>query len=185
MTLSADDITLLEGVQDRGATNAELALACWLLPTVALEQAIQQVLTLRNVNTATGVTLDLIGKLVGRAREGVADDDVYRRYVRAQIVANRSHGAIDTILRVASLVVYDDAATFAIDNVGAAAYVLIVDDVALALPVAQALTRLVRKATAAHVRALVAWTDDPVTALRWDRTDWDDFAWWYTADRSF
>src|SRR5262245_2616348 len=65
-----------------GDSNTQKALRALLAPAASLEHALQQLLTERNVNTAIGAQLDLIGKIVGRPRAGVADDEIYRRYIR-------------------------------------------------------------------------------------------------------
>lgn len=124
-------------------------------PCTALEFALQCLLTLRSVNTAVGAQLDVIGKLVGRPRNGVSDDDVYRRYIRAQIAANNSDGLIDQILTIAELVIYDDDARLRFRNEGIAAYVLVVDDVPVHPDVAKVLLTMLRRATAAGVRGML------------------------------
>lgn len=124
-------------------------------PCASLELALQCLLTLRSVNTAVGAQLDVIGKLVGRPRNGVTDDDVYRRYIRAQIAANNSDGLIDQILTIAELVIFDDDARLRFRNEGTAAYVLVVDDVPVSAVVAKVLITMLRRATAAGVRGML------------------------------
>jgi hypothetical protein len=56
----------------------------------ALEDTLQEILAL-NVETAGGVNLDVIGAIVGVERAGRLDVD-YRKIVKVQIIANKSHG---------------------------------------------------------------------------------------------
>lgn len=149
-------------------SNTQKVLRILLSPYAALETAFQQLLTERNVNTARGVHLDAIGKIVGRPREGVTDDEVYRRYVRAQVSANKSDGLIEDLLTVARLVVFDEDATIEIDNVGNAAFILRIEGVALDPTAEDPLVDLVLAATAGGVRALISYSKlPPADRLRW------------------
>lgn len=112
-------------------SRTQRALRVLLSPYQPLLHAALACLTERNINTARGVHLDAIGKLVGRPRNGETDDEVYRRYCRAQISANKSDGTIEDILKVARLVIDDPAASIQLDNVGRAAYILRVEGIAL------------------------------------------------------
>lgn len=135
-------------------TNQQKILRALLAPMPDIERAALQALTEMNVNTAVGIHLDRIGYKVGREREGVTDDEIYRRYIRAQIAANKSDGLIADMLTIARLVVFDDDATYLLRNEGAAAFVLVVEGVAVAFEVAEVLADLIRLATAAGVRGI-------------------------------
>lgn len=52
-----------------------------------------------DIPTATGATLDLLGKIVGEPRQG-RTNDVYRVWISAKIRANRSSGTIEDIIDV-------------------------------------------------------------------------------------
>lgn len=56
----------------------------------------------RDLNSATGTTLDLIGQAVGQPR-GKATDEVYRILIRARIARNASDGTTDKIILALSL----------------------------------------------------------------------------------
>lgn len=152
-----------------GETNTQKVLRILLSPAASLESAMRQVLLLRGIGTAVGVQLDVLGAIVGRAREGEPDDEIYRRYVRAQITTNKSDGTINTILKVAGLVVSDPSATFTLHNYGIATYSLEVSGIALTEAVAQVLVRMIIKATAGGVRAIVEYaTSDADDVFRYD-----------------
>ena len=149
-------------------SNTQKAIRALLSPYPALEAAAMAVLTQRTVDNAVGAQLDVIGGWVGRPRSGVTDDEIYRRYVRAQIVANKSSGTIEDALAVADLVIHDGAATLTIRNEGAAAYVLEVSTIALPDAIAAVLVRLLIKATSAGVRIILERSSSPPsTVLRW------------------
>lgn len=56
----------------------------------------------RDLNQATGTTLDLIGKALGQPR-GKATDEVYRILIRARIARNASDGTTDKIIHALAL----------------------------------------------------------------------------------
>src|SRR6266705_285724 len=65
------------------------------------EDAAWEVIYKRNID-GIGAQLDVIGKIVGRGRNGLGDTD-YRIALRAQIKINLSHGTPEDMLAVASL----------------------------------------------------------------------------------
>lgn len=87
--------------QFRNAHNEEF-VAIFVRPFEAVEMALQQLLLERSVDTAVGAQLDVLGRLVGQAREGLGDDD-YRRYIRARVIANKSDGTHEIIIKVIKL----------------------------------------------------------------------------------
>jgi len=165
-------------------TNTEKAITALLAPANDLAAAMLAVLTQRNVDTAVGVQLDVIGVIVGRARDGVSDDEIYRRYVRAQISANKSNGSVNDVQKVARLVI-GDAGTITTVITGVAASVLRVDGIALSDAVAAVLVELVLRATSDGVRRIVEWTgQDPARTLYWDTAGvWDTAVWFNAADQ--
>ncbi len=165
-------------------TNTEKAITALLAPANDLAAAMLAVLTQRNVDTAVGVQLDVIGAIVGRAREGVSDDEIYRRYVRAQISANKSNGTVNDVQKVARLII-GDAGTITTVITGAAASVLRVDGITLSDAVAAVLVELVLRATSDGVRRIVEWTGkDPARTLYWDTAGvWDTAVWFNSADQ--
>lgn len=165
-------------------TNTEKVLRALLAPAADLEAAMQAVLTQRSIDNAVGVQLDAIGKRVGRAREGVTDDEIYRRFVRAQISANKSDGLIEDILTITRLVVDDDAAALVNYNTGAAAFILRVEGVALSDAVAAVLIELLIQAAADGVRPILGYsTGSPATRARWGSSNWGVGRWSRAVDK--
>ncbi len=66
------------------------------------EDVIFEVILERLLDAAEGVNLDIIGKIVGRPRLEVDDDDEYRNLIRVQIRANQSDCGAADIIYVAS-----------------------------------------------------------------------------------
>lgn len=64
-----------------------------------LETAGQTLLTMLDVEASEGAQLDVIGRIVGQPRNGV-DDDIYRLYLNARALANKSAGTVEDIFKV-------------------------------------------------------------------------------------
>ena len=72
----------------------------------AFFNAINSVEDSRNIDNATGDTLDLIGGNLGQIRQG-EDDDLFRQLIKVRILANMSIGDIPTINTIMSTLVKD------------------------------------------------------------------------------
>lgn len=88
--------------------NIEKLLATFLEPLQELRNVYYDLLVNRRLDTAGGVQLRTIGKIVGQPWAG-EDDDLYRRYIRARVRVNRSSGTIPELNKIARLIVGDDA----------------------------------------------------------------------------
>jgi len=64
-----------------------------------LETAFQSLFAVLSINDAAGAQLDLIGRIVGQAREGLGDV-AYRCALRARVLANRSNGTPEELYAV-------------------------------------------------------------------------------------
>lgn len=73
-----------------------------------LNKAIEDVKHYRNIDNAYGKTLDYLGKNVEQIREVNQEDDQYRALIKTKIIANRSHGDIETMNTVATALIGDD-----------------------------------------------------------------------------
>lgn len=71
-----------------------------------LEGVMQSLSRVRSIDDAEGVQLDLIGRIVGREREGMLDAD-YRLWLKAQIALSLSSGTPDEILTIFRLLFPD------------------------------------------------------------------------------
>lgn len=64
-----------------------------------LEDAAQLLLTIVNIDDSVGAQLDVIGRVVGQIRAG-ASDAIYRLYLKARIIANRSSGTPEQLFSI-------------------------------------------------------------------------------------
>ena len=142
------------------ATNVEKLLLILISQFQDLENALIQLLNYRSIDTATGVQLDTIGKIVGQERNGL-DDETYRRYCRARIAANRSSGTTNELIKVIGLIVYDDTAVITLTQEGTATARLLIDDLPITDALAAIVFNFVNAARAAGVRIVVEWTSSP------------------------
>ncbi len=85
------------------APNLNALLSVFLRQIQKAEDALKAVIMTRFIGFAVGVQLDAIGRLVGEARLGRTDDDVYRKAIRLRIFVNGSSGRPEDIIQIARL----------------------------------------------------------------------------------
>jgi Protein of unknown function (DUF2612) len=78
-----------------------LLLKSWLAEVQQLEDAAHDLQLQRALDSATGVHLDILGALVGQVRGG-RSDAVYRIWIAARALVNRSSGTTSQLLAIAS-----------------------------------------------------------------------------------
>jgi len=137
-------------------SNFESLLTAIVAPIKDIEDAAFDVLTERTIDNSIGAQLDVIGVIVGRAREGLADD-VYRRYLRAQIATNNSEGTLPEILNIARLIVSDDDVTLIVVPYAPAAFTLVMGGASVTAEVAAIVAEFVADAKVAGVRVDVEY----------------------------
>lgn len=151
----------------------ERLLTAIIRPIQTVENAFQQLLTQRTIDTAVGAQLDAIGLIVNEPRNGLGDDE-YRRLVRARVATSRSRGTVEDLLQIVRLVVDDQAATIEVRQAGVAAVtILVVEQVPEA--VADILGGFLREAKSGGVKIVLETGAQPVA--RWFR--------WNTAHRGY
>lgn len=127
--------------------------------TQALEDAFWALFTERGVSAAYGAQLDVLGKIVGQARNGLADED-FRLWIIAKIKLNNSSGTPEEIYDILNLV-KPDAVDLEIRDEPPAAFTVkmhgpgVPDNVLV----------FVRAARAAGVRVIVEWASSPTASL--------------------
>ncbi len=131
-------------------------------PIQELEDAFQQLLQERFINNATGHTLTLIGGIVGQERNGISDDEVFRRYVRARIATNKSSGIGPDMLNVARLILGSDPVTVVADPNGIATVTMTITGGEIDSDLALALFRFLYVAKGDAIRLILAWTESPL-----------------------
>jgi hypothetical protein len=96
--------------QFRGKPKLEAYAQSYLAEVQAIEDSLWDVYQVRDIDSATGVHLNILGAIVGRAREG-RDDATYRLWIKAQILANVSSGTADEILEIVNILTGNRDAT--------------------------------------------------------------------------
>lgn len=143
---------LLTQFQDKPRLAA--VLCAFVDPAQETEDAAWQLLTERDLDTAVGAQLDMLGRLVGEAREGRADSE-YRPFVRARVLINRSNGLPEEILRIVRVVTGSTVELHLREHFPAAFTVEVVGPI----PFTPAtLLRLLRASKAAGVRVLLEYS---------------------------
>lgn len=92
---------LLEQFKDK--PNVMALLKGWMKGVQTTEDSLFDLLNNRSIQTAIGVQLDNIGKLVGAKRKGRSDES-YREFIQLQILINNSEGTPNDILEILSLI---------------------------------------------------------------------------------
>ncbi len=139
----------------KGKPNLEAILRSYLEQIQELEEAIWFVIFGRMPDYAEGDQLDQLGKIVGRARNGMPDD-LFRVYIKAQIRVNRSNGTPLDLIEILQLI---DTATFHLIEYPIASF-LIYFTTAPDSYAAQAIPQLVKAGRAGGVNALVTYVTD-------------------------
>lgn len=121
-------------MQFKGKPRMEALLAAFLWEGQKVENALYSLLTrkLDDPNLA-GESMDVIGRIVGQARQGQSDAD-YLPYLRARIKTNLSDGRLETILSILVFLIgtstpivvreYTKALELEVDNMTANAYAI-------------------------------------------------------------
>jgi hypothetical protein len=99
MTITINDNYVSDGLnrllyQFQGKPRLEALVTAILEQVQDCEDVVEQLLSDRQIDTATGATLDVIGKIVGQDRQG-RDDPTYRIWIRARIIINRATGVTE------------------------------------------------------------------------------------------
>jgi uncharacterized protein DUF2612 len=126
-----------------------------------LEDAFQALFTLVNIDDSFGAQLDNLGRVLGQPRNGVADS-VYRLYLRARIVAEKSGGRSEDIYRVFAALF--PGAPLYLRSGGIKSFFL---RIGAQLTRAQALVaaQFLTEAKEAGARADLIWQESPTNAL--------------------
>lgn len=168
--------------RDDGDTKLIRLLRILVAPYQDRENAQQQLL-LRSVLTSTGQTLTLFGKIVGQERNGITDDNIFRRYVTARIAANRSTMVGEDLINVVSLVLGAPVGVqIATNPIGVAAVELTVHGQIVPPDVEQVILAFTRIVVGTGIRCVVyvmaqleadtfSWDTDPAGGGGWGDDD--------------
>ncbi len=149
------DALLLE--QFKGKAAIEALLCAPAAEMNGVEAALFDLLELRTLDAATGEQLDGIGRVVGRERLGLDDDD-YRLRLRVQVLVNRCSGTVPEILEIVGLLL----PSAAVVHVELIQGLMAEFDVYLRGVVAtegEAIAEVVQEVKAGGVKAVTTWWD--------------------------
>lgn len=134
-----------------------------LVQVQELEDALWAVWTGRGVETATGYTLDLLGRIVGEPRQGEADP-LYRIRIRARIQANLSDGTWEDIHRVTSILLDTlwPLATVTGTEIYPAAFQYRVDGITIPPSLVTILISFLRSIRGAGIELRFGWSAGPL-----------------------
>lgn len=126
-----------------------------------LEDATQALLTIISIDDSVGAQLDNLGRIIGQARAGV-DDDIYRTYLRARILINKSTGTAESLYRIFRVAFAEEAfggLHYVIRNGGNKSFVLQVLGAFSSSQTAAIAVSFLREAKEAGARAILEWQD--------------------------
>jgi len=111
MTITINDNYVTDGLnrllyQFQGKPNIEALITAILEQVQDCEDVVEQLLSDRQIDTASGETLDVIGRIVGQDREG-RDDPTYRIWIRARIIINRATGVTEDFYAILAAICQD------------------------------------------------------------------------------
>lgn len=87
--------------QYKGKPKVEGVVEAVVTPLQEIEDVLEQLQVERWIDTAEGVQLDKIGRIVGAEREIGQNDDDFRLVVKAQIIMNLNQGTPEEIIAAA------------------------------------------------------------------------------------
>lgn len=151
--------------QFRGKPRIEIVLRALMAQVQELEDTAID-LNERGMDELSGYRLDVLGRVVGRQRLGMSDEQ-YRVWVKGRIAANRSSGRTEDILNLALVVFGEDVTARMVEDFPGA-FTLHLDDPVPGDWGAQ-FVELIGIATAPGVRSQVTWTDS-ASAFRFSTT---------------
>ncbi len=128
LTQRTDHVTLGQGrlLEVLQRPNMKALLGVYLTQIQELENVLFGVFVDFVIDDATGEQLDLIGRIVGQSRNGRVDD-VYRTWLKARILVNRSSGTLPELIAIVRLLVGTEASGFHVLPVYPKAIVVTID----------------------------------------------------------
>jgi len=108
--------------QFKNSTDLKNFFSALLSPLQTTEDDLMDLYSLRWPDSAVGLNLDTLGAIVGQPREG-RTDSVYRLWIQARILINRSTGKADDSLKLLQLIT-DSGAEFHIYDQPPAGYLV-------------------------------------------------------------
>lgn len=128
-------------------------------PAQDVEDAFFGILVQRWINSAAGAQLDVLGEIVGQARQGLPDDQ-YQLFIMARILVNKSSGGPEEIYSIFKLLI-PAGMTMVIKYFPPAAFTLTFGGVALDNVTAGIFASLFNDTIVAGVGGQIIWSINP------------------------
>lgn len=127
MSLEFKDNHVTEGLanlleQFKGKANMEAFLTAFLDEIQDLEDALETVASISDIDASSGDQLDVLGIIVGQPREG-RTDAIYRLWIKARVLINRSSGTAPEIMQVLRLITGLDLSEVSVTDLFPAAFI--------------------------------------------------------------
>lgn len=145
-------------------TNLRFLIRVLAEPFQELLGAYWQLKFLRWIDSATGASLRIIGKILMMPNDGFIDD-VYRRLLKAKVATLRSSGNVEDIIKITRIVINDPTAVIKVTNWETAAATVRVSGIALDYHLATILISLLRKAIGVGIKLVLVF-DDAISTPR-------------------
>lgn len=126
-----------------------------------VEDMLWEVITYRSIKNGFGITLDKIGKIVGRPRQGLIDSD-YKIALYAQILINKSTGTPPELIKIAQLSIPIGFSFSYSESYPAGIIVRVFGQVAFNILV---LFSNLRRAKSGGVRLQMVYSDQPTSSI--------------------
>lgn len=135
-------------------------------PMAELEQAFVDIIVKRYLENAVGDQLKQLARLVGQViLDGLSDEDL-KRYVRARILANRSNGRGEDLIKITRLVVNDSNTRVKVRTIGNATAALELENNPTNFDIGTILYRdFLSKAVGVGIRITLTWWPDDETEM--------------------
>lgn len=146
-------------IQQYQTPNTGALIQALAAPAQDLEDALFQLLQNRWIATAVGAQLDVLGAIVGQARQAFTDT-FYRLAIQARVLINRSSGGPEQLYSMLKLVI-PAGATLALEYFPPASFNMTIGGAALTYALGTLLASFVRQARAAGVGGWTVWSDLP------------------------
>lgn len=168
-TATAESETFRLAQYIRGKPNMEAVLDAHGISAETMAEALTQLDTDRLTDNAFGAQLDLIGDIVGQAREGLSDAD-YRPRIQARILLNRCSGTAEELYTIFELIV-PTGTTIELRDYPPASFKLMLYGVTLTDAEALVFSKILNKARAAGVGSRLHYSSAlPAATFTFDGT---------------
>lgn len=136
--------------------NLELLLAKLGKPANELGGVMNDLVTQRWFDRASGAQLDNIGSIIGQAREGISDTTYYARRLKARILLNKCQGTLEELIAIMQYLI-PTGATLTYANAYPAGFVFMCTDAVFSLSEANEVLKFLSSGRSAGVRGIFIW----------------------------